>query len=114
AGPHGLEHGGERAFVEEAPGDARQLRRVDDVAVAERIDERAPLPADPHQEMPRKADALDVDAEPATERHQDDRQGDGDPGATVEHLVEVAVARIVVIVGVALETELAVDVIEKD
>src|SRR5919201_2671406 len=49
-----------------------------------------------HEEVAGKVDAVDM--QPSTPRnlHVDERQRDGNAGAMVEHLVETAVARILV------------------
>ena len=52
-------------------------------------------------------------AEPAAHLNRQGRQGDGDPGPPVEDLVEVRVARIVVIVLVAAESFLDEEMLDE-
>src|SRR5215472_11825364 len=57
----------------------------------------------PRDEMAGQPDALDGEAEALAHLHEDEAQGDGNTLAAVEHVVEEAVARIVVVVAVARE-----------
>ena len=70
----------------------------------ERVEQdRAVRARRPHEEVSRKADALDRDAAAAAHLDQHHREGDGDAEAPLEDVVQEAVARIVVVVGVAAE-----------
>lgn len=70
------------------------------------IGEVTPRAADADEEVPRKPHAVDDEADTASNGHHHDGQGDGDAKSPVEHLVQVAVARVVVADVVAAETEL--------
>ena len=56
-----------------------------------------------HDEVPRQPHALDLEPGPARDLHVDGRQRDRDAGLPVEDVAEVAVARVVVLLGVAAE-----------
>ena len=56
--------------------------------------------------MPGKGDAVDAQPAAATDFHVDDRERDRDAGAPLDHLVEEAVLRVVIVGLVAGETEL--------
>src|SRR6266699_1382447 len=57
----------------------------------------------PHTEMAGQADPLDLQAHPAADLHDQDREGDRDTELAIEDVVEAAVARVVVVVGIAAE-----------
>ena len=57
--------------------------------------------------MARQADAHDLQADPAPDFHGQDRERDRDAQPPFEHVVQTAVAGIVVVVGVAAESLLA-------
>jgi hypothetical protein len=66
----------------------------------------------PHDEVGREADPVDGQPEPSPDFDQDQREGDRDAEAPIQDVVEEAVPRIVVLLGVApepllLEEELA-------
>src|SRR6185369_6818893 len=76
----------------------------------ERIDEHGAVGgAGAHQEMTRVRDPAGVDADPPADLDQYDPQRDGDPRPPVEHLVEEAVARVVVVARVSVKAEVAVE-----
>ena len=81
-------------------------------AAVERVDEqRARGSVHPHHEVSGQADALHLEAGAARDFHEDGGQRDRDARATVEHLVEVAVARVVVALRVAAEALLLEQVV---
>ena len=55
--------------------------------------------------MPRERHALEGQADAPPDLHVEHRQRDGDPGAPVDDLVQVRVARIVVVVRVAAKAQ---------
>ncbi len=63
-----------------------------------------------HHEMPGKRDALQRKAQQLAEMTVKNGQGDRYPGASIDDLVQIAVARIEVVVGVAVKSELAEEV----
>ena len=64
-----------------------------------------------NQEVTGEVDPRDLHARPSRDLHVDDRQTDGDACATVEHLVQKTVARIVVLFAVTREAELVVEIL---
>ena len=81
-------------------------------AAVERIDQQAAAGAfadirAAHQKMTREVDAVDVQARAPGDFHVDERQRDRNARAVIEHLVEAAVARILValVAGKALFLE---------
>ena len=56
--------------------------------------------------MPGKRDALERQADAPTDLHVENRKGDRDAGLALDHLVEVAVARVVILVGIAAVAEI--------
>ena len=73
----------------------------------ERIDEQGMgRQQDADHEVAGKADALHLEAGAPRDLHEDGGERDRDAGATVDHLVEVAVAGVVVLVDVAAEAQL--------
>src|SRR4051794_35688084 len=71
-----------------------------DRTLMERVDVRA---VDANQEVPRHADAVQVETAAAADLDHEDAQGDREPEVPIEHDVEVRVARIAVVDGVARE-----------
>ncbi len=75
-------------------------------AAVERIDDQI-VPVDrarrAHQEVAGKVDAGDLEAGAARDFHVDHRETDRDPSPPVEHFVEKAVARVLVVLTVAGE-----------
>ena len=83
----------------------------------ERVDEPGPIPVlDPQHEVGRQVDPGHRKAQRLGHGPVDDRQADRDPQPSVEHLVEIAVARVVVLLVVAaqllLDEEHPVDLAE--
>jgi hypothetical protein len=54
----------------------------------------------------RKTDPFDIHARAFTDHHRENRKRNGNPLAPKHHFVEVAVVRVVIVVELALETEL--------
>ena len=70
----------------------------------ERVDQpMAAAALGPHDEMTREPHAHGLEPGPGRDRHVHDRERDRDAEPAVEHVVEEAVARIVVVLGVAPE-----------
>ena len=67
-----------------------------------------------HQEVAREVHALDGEAGAAGDVDEDQRERDGNARAPGEHVVEQRVARVVVLVVVAGESQLAVDELGDD
>ena len=61
-----------------------------------------------HEEVPGERDALDRQADAPAELHVEDRHRDRHAGTAIDHFIEIAVARVVVILGVAPVAELFV------
>ena len=80
----------------------------------ERIDEdgRAVVTHRAHKEVAREGDTFEPQPRPPGHRHQDDGQADGDTGAPIEHVVEEAVAGVVVLRDVAAKAEVPVEQIQ--
>jgi hypothetical protein len=57
----------------------------------------------PHDEMPGQSHAHGLEPGPGRDRYVHDRESDRDAEPAVDHIVEQAVARIVVVLGVAPE-----------
>src|SRR5262249_9498929 len=77
---------------------------VDDGATAEAIDEERTLRSwGTDQEVARKSDSIQGDAEAPADLDGDDGERDGDSRAAFEDVVQEAVARVVVVVPVAAE-----------
>ena len=57
----------------------------------------------PHEKVAREVHAVQPESGAPSDLHVDDGQRDGNAGATVEHLVEAAVARVLVLIAVADE-----------
>ena len=84
------------------------MMRVDDqIARVRRIRRRTAA----QQKVPGKVDALDVDAGAPRDLHVDERQRDRNAGAPIEHVVQEAVARILVLDVVADEPLLVEQVV---
>ena len=84
------------------------MERVDDQIF--RIRQPVPRRA-AEQEVAGEVDALDGQPGAPRHLHVDQRQRDRDPGAPIEHLVEEAVARILVVHLVADEAQLAEQIV---
>ena len=94
-------------IVKLAEGAWDSLRSFLEHDAAERIDDHRPLaPVDAQEEVPRKPDARGGHVGAAGDLEGDDRERDRDAGAAVEHVVEEAVAGVVVVVLVAVEADL--------
>ena len=77
---------------------------VEQRACVERVDEdRLVAPTDPQHEMRRQVDPLHLQAKPVGHRPVEHREADRDPRLVIDHLIEVAVLGVVVVLGVALE-----------
>ena len=72
-------------------------------AVVERVDEAVGVVEFTHQEVARHADADQIEAEAAADLDDHHCERDGHPHPAAQHLVEVAVARVVVVIAVAGE-----------
>ena len=94
----------------------KQLPREHRAAV-ERVDDeilgvsQASSGRTPKQKVPREVDAFDVEARPPGDFHVEQGERDGNPRATIEHLVQEAVARIFVLLLVADEAHLVEQVV---
>ena len=74
----------------------------------ERVHQHRAAPAfRPHEEVPGQPHADDLEARPPRHLHVDHGERDGDAGAPVDHVVQEAVARVVVVLDVAAEALLA-------
>src|SRR4029453_17414837 len=81
-------------------------------APAERIHgQPAPRSLHANHEVPGQPDALHLEPRAAADLYVDEREGDRNPGTAVDHLVQVAVARVVVLLAVAAEAELLEQVV---
>jgi hypothetical protein len=76
---------------------------VDDRAAVERVDEHSPVHSIPQQEVTRKVHGCERHAAAPTDLERQHRQRDGQASAAVEDLVEIGVARVVVVVAFAVE-----------
>src|SRR5438445_8302334 len=71
-------------------------------AARERVEhQRAAAQAQAHQEVPGEGHAFERQPDAPAELHIEDRKADRSAGLAVDHLVQVAVARIVIVVGIA-------------
>src|SRR5579862_7064179 len=100
------------AVAERAPQELLRVAIFDDVAARERIDHdrRADAVApriDAREEMPRKSDAARVDAGAPRDLAPDDAQRDRNSETTLDHVGQEAVLRVIVILDVATEAEVA-------
>src|SRR4051812_22398105 len=76
----------------------------------ERVDEHRRVHLVAHQEVARHPHARQGHADAAAHLHAEDGERDGDADAAVEHLVEVGVARVVVVVDVPVVAPTRVEV----
>lgn len=91
-------------------GELEQVVARELLAAVERVREEPARTADPHEKVTWKSDAVDLEPDPPPDRHHDHGEGDGNAEPAVEHLVQVAVAGVVVARLVAAEAELAEEV----
>src|SRR5205823_1177627 len=100
---HLISHGGCEA--------ALQLVEAEKLSAVERVDDEFSF-REPHlaEEMAGKADALDIQPAALPHLDVDDAERERDARASIEHLVEEAVARIVVVVVIAAEAQLVEEV----
>src|SRR5262245_56397480 len=98
--------------AQDAPDQLRALFRRHERAAVERIQQnlRVTEPG-PGNEMSREADALDVEPEPLAHLHQHEAQRDRYAQAAVQHVVEEAVAGVVIVVPIAGEALLDEEVL---
>src|SRR5207237_431285 len=87
-----------------ARGDRLGLGALEPAAAAERVEEhQLVVHTRPHTEVSGQSDAQDFQADAAADLHDEHRERDRDAELPVEDVVEAAVARIVVVVGVTAE-----------
>ena len=78
--------------------------------VGERIDvQRFPRRTTTDDEVPRRADAKQVEPRPLPDRGVDNRQRNGDAQSPCQHVVQIAIARIIIRLFVAAESGLLVE-----
>ena len=86
---------------------------VEQLAAPERVDEDLGVDPVAEEEVAGQADAGDGHADPATHLHGEHGQRDGDAQVAVEHVVEVAVGGVVVVVLVADEALVDEEVVQE-
>src|SRR5690606_30808102 len=89
--------GADGRAAEIAGGEGVELALAEDAAAVEGVEVDPGGAARAHEEVPRKADARHGHAGPAGDRQVEDREREGQAAAPPDHLVEVAVARVVVV-----------------
>ncbi len=101
-----------RFTAQVAAGTLAQFVHAQRTAAVERVhDQHAVFHRQPHQEMAGEGNAFQRQAEPARDLDLHQGQRDRVAQAALEHLVEVAVARVVVLVVVAAVTDLVEQVV---
>src|SRR6184192_2084176 len=89
-----------------------ELVMADRAAAEEGVEEYRPAASrNAHQKMSGKAHPLDRQPEAAGHLDEDHRKGDRDAGAAVQDVVQEAVARVVIVLGVAAEPARAEEMI---
>src|SRR3989454_9996587 len=84
---------------------------ADGAAAVEGVqEERSAAPRHAHEEVAREPDALDAEAQTRAGLDEHHGEGDGNARAPLEDVVQVAVARVVVLLLVAAKAALAEEV----